>query len=497
MDLDLSQPSPRFETLEQAQAAFDGLWQALLSEREAHRAQLREQEQALAPLVLRVQQLEERLNTNSRNSSQPPSKDRPDQKPPRTSAGGLKSEGTRKRGGQKGHRGVSRMSVDAAEVSQTVAVSVQSSCEGCGGKVRACGRPWVLEQAELPEIRVVWTRYELENGVCQGCGRAHRARLPAGVAPGLLGVNLLALSGLLVTGYQVGRRGVRSLLSALVGLRVSTGALSRAETQLAQALEPIYEQARQAVAQAPAVHMDETGSRRDGKRSWLWLAATATMAVFLVSASRGGEAFRALVGRTFSGLLTSDRWHVYNHHDTTRRQVCWAHLLRDFLKIAERPCASKVLGQQLIDQAVKMFEVWGRFKQGCATRDELKLQMQPIREAIKARLTEATRLEARPQWEQTIATCRNLLELEPALWTFLEHEGVEPTNNHAERLIRNAVLCRNRSHGTWSERGDRFLERTLTAVVTLRLQAREPLPWLIQALHARFGLGHPPSLISA
>jgi transposase len=282
-------------------------------------------------------------------------------------------------------------------------------------------------------------------------------------------------------------------LSALVGLEVSTSTLSSAERHLSEALAPVYEQARKAVSSAPALHMDETGSRREGKRSWMWLAASATMAVFLVSAGRGIKAFEALVGRAFGGLLTSDRWHVYNRHEVSLRQLCWAHLLRDFQKIADRACSSARIGGALIESTLQMFEIWGRFKDQLIDRTQMKADLEPIRRQIESLLDEGTRLDRFPA---SAATCQNLLALKQALWTFVEHDHIEPTNNHAERLIRNAVLCRNRSHGTWSERGDRYLERTLTALVTLRLQNREPLPWLVHALQSHFGLGPPPSLVN-
>jgi len=372
-----------------------------------------------------------------------------------------------------------------------VKVPCEKTC-ACGGTVEPSGLPYRHQQLEFPEIQLELTEYQLEHGVCGTCKKVSRAALPAGVVPGMFGPSVLAFIALMVGAYQLSRRSVQAVLLALTGLRVSASTVSEAEERISAALALSYDEGRSGVQQANAANFDETGSRRDGKRSWIWLAASTHLAVFLVSAGRGRQAFTQLLGGLFSGIMSSDRWHTYNRYATEFRQLCFAHLLRDFHKIAERAGESEQVGKALVAATLRMFGVWGKFRGEELTRDELREQLIPVRKEIERLLQEGTKLEKAPK---TVETCRNILKLKDALWTFVEHEAVEPTNNRAERLIRNAVLWRKRSLGTWSERGDRYLERLLTVMVSLRLQNRPALPWLTATLRAHYGQGSRPSLL--
>jgi len=460
---------------------------AQLAQRDAELAALRADREAL---LARIAKLEERLNTSSRNSSQPSSQDRPDQRPPRTRQGSLPDGQKRRQGGQPGHTGHHRPLLDASEVTHIEPVPPPSKCD-CGGEVIPTGNFYRAQQFELPQIKLEVTEYQLGVGVCLLCGKSHQAALPAGTVPGILGPRMLALVTLLVGAYQISRRGVASVLEALVGLRLSPATMSRADERVSAALAAPYEEARGAVQEADATNFDETGSRRQGKRSWIWLMASTALAVFLVSAGRGQEAYESLIGG-FKGWMTSDRWHTYNRYHTWMRQLCWAHLLRDIQKLIDRGGASQALGAKLMAEAVKMFEVWGRFKEEVLTRERFKEEMRPIREAFENLLIEGGSMK---DAAKTAKFCQNLLSLKEALWNFVEHEGLAPTNNWAEQLIRLAVMWRKRSFGTWSERGDRHLERLLTTVVSLRLQKRSVLPWLTEAIRAHYAGTPAPSLL--
>jgi len=459
----------------------------LLEQKEAEVVTLRaEREQLLA----RIAELEERLNTSSRNSSRPASQDRPDQRPPRTRQGSLPDGQKRSRGGQPGHQGHHRPLLDMSKVDEVIQVPPPASCT-CEGEVVPTGTYYRTQQYDLPPITLEIKEYQLGIGICQNCGKVHQAALPAEVVPGMLGCRLLALVTLLEGAYQISRRGVCSVIEALSGLHVSPGALSEADARVSDALAEPYREAAAAVQESEAANCDETGSRREGKRSWVWLMASATLAVFLVSASRGKVAYEKLVGQ-FKGWLTSDRWHTYNGHPPGKRQLCWAHLLRDIQKLIDRGGQSAEVGEKLMAEAVKMFEFWQQFKQEVLTRERLKEVLIQVRVAFESALLEGAALEKAPK---TRTFCRNLLSLKEALWNFIDHEGLGPTNNRGEQLIRQVVLWRKRSFGTWSERGDHHLERLMTTVVTLRLQNCPVLPWLTEAIRAYYAHTPAPSLL--
>jgi transposase len=178
----------------------------------------------------------------------------------------------------------------------------------------------------------------------------------------------------------------------------------------------------------------------------------------------------------------------YNWLDSSRRQLCWAHLLRDFQAFVERNGESAMIGQALLQQASQMFALWYRVRDGTLSYADFQVAMRPIRQEIETWLQIGTFIDH----NKTVGTCRAILKFAPALWTFVHTPGVEPTNNAAERALRRGVMWRKRSFGSQSERGLRFTERILTVVTTLRQQNRNVLAYLIAACEAQhFGLPAP------
>ncbi len=244
---------------------------------------------------------------------------------------------------------------------------------------------------------------------------------------------------------------------------------------------------------APVVHADETGWYQRGKRAWLWVVATTQLACFLVSHSRGTAVAEHLLGEAFAGFLVSDRWVAYAWLDVRRRQLCWAHLIRQFVGFQDFGGKAKRLGRALELRAEQMFALWHRVRDGTLSRSRFRLLMKPIERAVAAHLRACARLPV----AKVAGRSREILALEPALWTFVARDGIEPTNNHAERQVRHAVLWRKSSFGTDSDAGSRFVERILTTVATLRLQRRNVLDYVEQACRAALVGEHAPSLLPA
>ena len=228
-----------------------------------------------------------------------------------------------------------------------------------------------------------------------------------------------------------------------------------------------------------------------GKKAWLWVGATSLVTVFLLVATRSAEGVMRLLGEGFTGILGSDRWTAYNGFDPLRRQVCWAHLKRDFQALVDRGSESRVIGKLLLKQTECLFCDWHRVRDGTLSRADFSVQIHPIWADVKTLLEIGLLLNQ----STTRKTCANILKLEPALWTFVDHEGIEPTNNAAERPLRCGILWRKRSFGTQSEQGSVFVERILTAVLNLRQQKRDVLEFLSQVCHARIAAAHSPSLL--
>ena len=229
-----------------------------------------------------------------------------------------------------------------------------------------------------------------------------------------------------------------------------------------------------------STEQDETSWKLGGKLCWLWAAATAGVVVFAIHAKRGVLGLTALLGESIRGIVCSDRWGPYSQVPEARRQVCWAHLKRDFQKVVDRGGPGEGVGKAGLRVVRRVFTAWHAHQEGETTREGLEERLAPAIRRMNAVLVEGCKGD-----DPTVATfCSNLLELEQALWTFAREDGVEPTNNHIERLLRRAVLWRKRSFGSQSEEGCRFVERILTVVQTRRLRDEGVLEYLHDALVA-------------
>jgi transposase len=277
------------------------------------------------------------------------------------------------------------------------------------------------------------------------------------------------------------KRGVEEVADVVFAAPVSLGTVANLEQEVSAALVPAHQEAIEAIKAAPIKHVDETGWKEKGKKRWLWTAATSRVVAFIIHPLRGLTALKRLVGEELAGILCSDRWRVYDHWDLFRRQLCWAHLKRNLEKKVEQGGAAKKLGGACLKIQLQVFELWHLFRGGACTRADLKVRMAPLIDELHDTLLRAG---SRSHDRKLVRFCARLLDVYPALWTFVEEEGVEPTNNHAERVQRRAVIWRRRSFGCHSADGCRFAERILTVIQSLRLQKRNALAFLTEAIQA-------------
>ena len=278
-----------------------------------------------------------------------------------------------------------------------------------------------------------------------------------------------------------------------ISVRVSLGlgTVANLEQATVQAVaEPVAE-ARAYVQAQPAAYLDETGWHEGQQRAWLWTAVTTWVTVFVVRRSRGGKVAQELLGERFWGWLVTDRWSADSWDPSWRRQLCWAHLLRDIEAMIARGGRSQELGEALRAQARQMFHWWHRVRDGTLAHTTFASDMRPIRREVE-RLLDAGQRCGVPKTE---GTCRKISKLRQALWTFVRHEEVEPTNNAAERAIRPGVLWRKGSFGTQSPQGSCFVEAMMTVVATLKQQHRNVLTYVTAACEAALCGKPAPSLL--
>ena len=433
-------------------------------------------EAAVQRLEATVQHLTERLPQDSRTSSRPPSSDPPQAttKRPRRDPSG------RRAGGQPGHEGQARALGPVEEVDVVISVKPER-CRRCHYPLQGeDAQPARHQVTEIPPIKPVVTAYQLHQLCCPACGAATWGELPVGVSSGAFGPRVQALTALCTGAYHVSKRTTQSVLEDLFGLPMSLGTLANLEPATVQAWAAPVAGAQAYVQGQPTAYLDETGWREGRQRAWLWTAVTAGVTVFVVRLSRRRKVAQELLGERFWGYLVTDRWSAYSWYPSWRRQVGWAHLLRDIEAMGERDGRSRAIGEALRAQARHMFHWWPRVRDGTRSHASFASYMRPSRREGE-RLLEAGQTCGVPKTE---GTCRDLLKRRQALWTFVRHEGVEPTNNAAERAIRPGVLWRKGSFGTQSPEGSRFVETMMTVVATLEQQHRHVLTSVTAACEA-------------
>jgi transposase len=438
-------------------------------------------------LERRVAELEARLGQNATNSSLPPSAN-----PPAAPQPVVKESTGRPPGAQPEHTPCQRLRLPPQRVHPVIR-HLPKTCNRCQAALPAQAGPadppptW-HQVAELPEIAARITEHQGHARFCRRCGTLNHAPVPAEVRAHKLGPRLAAVMAYLSGARHDSKRGVEEIVEVVFGVPLALGTVTAVEQETSAALAPAHAEAAATVRAAPAQHADETSWKVAGRLCWLWTAVTSGVAYFVIHARRGRSGLRALLGAWVRGVVTSDRWNASNRLDVYRRPLCWAHLIRDFQALAERGGAAARIGNQLLCFAEDVFHWWYRVRDGTMQRSTLRSYINSQRAWLRNLRASGTVGGC----AKTAAFCRNLLELEPALWAFVRVEGVEPTNNAAERALRPAVLWRRHSFGCHSEAGCRFVERMLTAVQTLRFPQRNILTYLVEAITAhRQGLPAP------
>ena len=425
-------------------------------------------------LEARVAELEQRLNRSSRNSSLPPSQDPPSAPPrPRQPGSG------RKRGGQPGHEGSHRPLLPLERVDEIVE-HWPERCRSCAHvfterELVDAAKPRRHQVAELPSIAVHVSEHRLHGVCCPKCATRTRAELHAEVPRSSFGPRLQAAVATLAVRNRVSRRDTSELAGELFGVELSTGSVDAIVQRTGEALAAPHTRLEQELKSAPVINIDETGWKTAGCNRTLWGALSARTAVFRIAAGRHAFEAKTLLGERFAGIVCSDRWRGYDYLDPTQRQLCWAHLLRDFTAHGEGMGEQKRFGSDGLQIARDLFAAWDGY-QANGDRARLQAQITPLQGNLHRLLEQAARKSTKTKYHRLFA--KNLLKRWPALWTFTHTDGVEPTNNHAERDLRGAVIYRKLSLGSQSDQGERTIERLLSASLTCRLQRRSLFAYL-------------------
>jgi transposase len=442
------------------------------------------QAQQIRLLTVRVAELEAKLGKDSTNSSKPPSTTHPHAKPPSP-----QPKSDRKRGGQPGHAKHERALIPT-EHCQDLVPCVPTECRRCGKELTGTDPDPLRHQVwELPEIKPLVTEYQQHRLVCS-CGCSTCGELPQGVPTGQAGPRLVAFTALLMACFRQSKRRAAQFLGMILNQPASAGWMVLLQNRAAKAVKPVYDELASQLASQTMMNIDESPTKEGQAKAWVWTFVAATFTFFACRTSRSADVLKELLGTTFTGVIHCDRARMYWCFG--RLQWCWAHLKRDFQALIDDPCPTKKrLGHDLMKPTKELFALWKKVRDGTISRRTFRRQMQPIRQRVDALLLRGYFNAL------THGFCKELVEHSKHLWTFIDVEGVQPTNNAAEQALRHAVIWRKLSFGTQSRSGSQFVERMLTVIETCRCQRRNVYSWLVDAVQAQFNQQPAPSLMSA
>ena len=436
-----------------------------------------------AELKKRIEELERLLGMNSKNSSKPPSSD-----PLGMSIVSPKRR-RKKRGARKGHEPHLRKLLPQEFVKEHFHLKPEMCTCGCTNLEETDEDPQRHQIVDIPKILPHVIEYVQHISRCKDCGALVYRPLPDDIRRRHFGAGVLAMVAILTGRLNISKRKALGMMNEVFSIPMSLGGLSNCEAQLTDVLEQPYYEATEHVREQNIAHADETGWRRGNKqKGWLWAFCCATAAVFMVHANRSQQAARKLMG-DFSGKLVTDRYNAYNFYKLIR-QICWAHLKRDFKAISEDKGAISKIGEELHGLAKKILKMRRRVRDGTLQWETFQRRMPELQKRVESLLEVGASFDGKLGGK-----CRDILKHKNYLWTFVRDQRVEPTNNFAERIVRQGVLWRKSSFGTQSQRGARYVERILTVCATCRLQERSVIEYLRNICHCHLNGLPVPSLI--
>ena len=418
-----------------------------------------------------------------RNSSVPPSTEHPHAKPvPKTPSSG------RKRGGQPGHPKAERKLIPSDECDEVLTLK-PTRCRTCDAPLDGNDKHPLRHQVwEIPQPKPIVTEYQCHRVVCQ-CGVSTCAKLPEGVPEHMAGPRLVAVAAMLLAYFRQSKSRTRMALAQLFGIPVSESMVVKLQDTARRALEEPREEVAAAVAKAKVVYADETPTKEASRKAWLWTAATSLHTLFALRPTRAGDEIGQMLGPDFAGSIVTDRCKSYERYNG-QRQICWAHLKRDFQAVVDKKGEGAAIGERLLTHLEEVFKHWRRYRAGEITRGQLQWR---VRHKVCAHMFGT--LEDGLRHRSARGMCGDLLNRWDQMWLFLDEAGVEPTNNAAERALRQFVIWRKLSFGTQSAGGSRFVETMLTIIETCRLQTRNLLDYLTEAVTAHNRSERAPSLV--
>lgn len=459
----------------------DQLLASLLQEIDRLKLYIVDLQQQLAKANQKIEELEQKLEQakkDSSNSSKPPSSDGPSAE---KRIHPQRKMGIRKAGGQPGHPGNCRKLLPTDQV-QHVVVLRAKHCSECGatfhGKEPA-EMTYRHQVTELPPLLAEVTEYQCWTTQCSKCGKKTGEDLPAEHRRAF-GPRLVSWIAWLTVQGRVPRRILQTMLETMIPTPISLGSIQKSVEEASTAVRPVYEELHQELSRQEVLNVDETGWKTNGQRRWMWAFVAARFVFYWLDPSRGKKVLTPLLGKVFEGVLCTDRWSAYLSYHQGNAQLCWAHLKRDLLGIMDTSSRTEAVefARKSLSLVLRLFRLWHRYQGISLNREEFQERAVEIEKKlyywaevhVNSRCTDV-RCLARVFFLQT-----------EKLFEFVRREGVEPTNNRAERALRMAVQWRKICFGNRSQKGEEAVSRLLTVFQTCKIQSRNSFEYIAKAI---------------
>ena len=415
-------------------------------------------------------ELEDKLNQSSNNSSVPSSKNKP-QHQHQTK----KKKSDKLQGAQPGHKGSRRM-LHPHDERMTVTMYKPASTCHCGGTVICHKKAHQRFQIfDLPELNYTVTEHQAYQGECSDCDEKYSASLPDTISQTQMGTNLLSFIAIQSAVHHQSIAKIQSMLNDIFGLYFSIGAISEAQGRVSNMLTPTHQAIHEQIKSADLIHADETSHQHNAEKRWMWVALSKVSAFFQSNYFRNKEAAIKLLGEELDGVLITDQYSSYHYIDDSKRQLCWAHILRNVIAIAESlDSDNQKIGHRLTLIAQSLFKTRHQYDDGRLSLAKYKRRMARLQQSWR-KWTNQGCYQCSKRYK---GRCLHLVKDDAMLWTFLNNNAIPMTNNAAERVIRGFVIWRKCSYGVRSHRGEYFRQRIMSLVETAKLNGMNPYLWV-------------------
>lgn len=444
---------------------------------------INEQSKRISELEAKVAKLEK----NSSNSSKPPSSDITKPKSEQ------RQKGKRKKGGQKGHKANWRKIFEPEEIDKRRKIELKI-CPDCKGPLQQTGNTKTHQQAELVKKPVIVTEYTIIESSCPCCNKVVTPELPVGVIPKeLLGPRLITLFGYMKAAMGVSITQLAEFSGEVLSLKLSRAAIQNTIFKVSDSLTPSYDELKEVVPKQKVLNIDETGWKENGSRYWVWVFCNMQIAFFTINKSRGYKVLAEVLGESYSGALISDFYSAYVKYASVKQQFCLAHLIRDIKYLTTlKDEKTKKFGLKMLAYMRRLFKLW--HSRSTFTQEEWKKKTSRFRKEFSNYLW-SCKFEKKTDANRIHRRCLKHFD---ANLRFLDDPDLyEPTNNHAERVVRHIVQLRRASQGSRSYRGRQWSAKAATALATCKLQKRSSWSFLLQTVNAHYFNGLRPSLVTA